>query len=386
MKSKLGHRYVVQGNDPGFYGEKPHILTYNPGQVFKLLLPFLAPHLTVCNTFSMWRKHLVWMMYAIALGAVLSNTCFPDTEMGEKGNVIPACMNKNNIQICQLEMTMMFWKGEFRFLIAFMLAGFVAATIKTWTIRRTMYASLCGNMRNLTIKLSSFIPIDVNDAEITQARQNLGRWVALAFDLAVLKSRGQMDSEQGREHLQTSGLLKDGEWDAMVKGDRHSTVFWWIHIQCSRLQRKGILHSNDVTVISESIGDMRAKANDLMSSLDLDKPISYTSLCGLLVTINLFIMSTWKAVEWSTWMRTFGWGLTEQPKFYFDVLGLLVWNVSYKALYDLAYLLHNPFGPREIDVAHETIFKGLRTLATELMDGESHLPPTIGVDKYVRYI
>lgn len=275
---------------------------------------------------------------------------------------------------------MAFWKGEFRFLIAFILAGFVGLTVNTWMGRRTMYAALCGNMRNLSIKLAAYMPLDKNDPELTTTRKTLGRWLALAFELAVLKPRGQIDSEQARDYLMGSGLLMDGEWEAMVNGDRHSTVFWWVHTMIVRLQRGGVLHPVDVAAISESVGDMRAKANDLMSSLDLDKPISYASLCGLLVTINVFIMSTWKGIEWSTWMRTFGWSLAEQPKFYFDLLGLIVWNLSYKALYDLAYLLHNPFGPRTIDVAHETIFRGLRTLQEELMEGESHIPPTMAID------
>ena len=123
-----------------------------------------------------------------------------------------------------------------------------------------------------------------------------------------------------------------------------------------------------------------------MSSLDLDTPIGYASLCGLLVTINIFIMSTWKGIEWAIWMRSFGGPIAEQPKFYLDLFGLFVWNLSYKALYDLAYLLHNPFGPRIIDVAHETIFRGLRTLAEELMEGHSHIPPTMGIDASVNYL
>ena len=36
--------------------------------------------------------------------------------------------------------------------------------------------------------------------------------------------------------------------------------------------------------------------------------------------------------------------------------------------------MHNPFGNRRIDVAHETISNGLLTLATELGEIGNHLP------------
>lgn len=387
--SKLARAGIVEATAPGFFGEeKPHILTYNPGVVYKLLLPFLAPHLTVCNAVAVWAKHVAWILYAISMSLILSNSdhVFPDTEMGETGKVIPACkpggkMSAVNKPICQLEDILTFWKGEFRFLIAFMLAGFVAASVKTWGARRTMYASLCGNMRNLTIKLAAYIPIDKADEQLMAHRKTLGRWVALAFEVAFLKSRGNMDSDKAREHLLSSQLMVDGEWEKMVPGDRHSTVFWWIHTQVVRMEHHGILAKENIPSISDSIGSMRGKANDLMSSLDLDKPIPYTSLCGLLVTINVFMMSTWKGIEWSIWMRSFGFGLLYMSKFWMDMLGVFVWNLSYKALYDLAYILHNPFGDREIDVAHEIIFKGLNTLQRELMEGSDHIPDTMMHDK-----
>ena len=86
-------------------------------------------------------------------------------------------------------------------------------------------------------------------------------------------------------------------------------------------------------------------------------------------------MSTWKGVLWSIWLHSMGGELFAQPKFYFDVLVLLSWNISYAALYDLSYTLHNPFGHRRLDVAHETIGGGIRRLSQQLMEGESHLPP-----------
>lgn len=70
---------------------------------------------------------------------------------------------------------------------------------------------------------------------------------------------------------------------------------------------------------------------------------------------NVFIMSSWKGVEWAMWHASLNSALFSQPKWYVDIVALFAWNVSYKALYDLGYMLHNPFGDRRIDVAHEVI-------------------------------
>ena len=78
-------------------------------------------------------------------------------------------------------------------------------------------------------------------------------------------------------------LLDKGEWAAMVNGDRHSTVFWWIAVRVQRLEAEGYLNIHYVVRITEAISDMRAQANDLMSSLDRDKPFPYVAICGFLV-------------------------------------------------------------------------------------------------------
>lgn len=150
-----------------------------------------------------------------------------------------------------------------------------------------------------------------------------------------------------------------------------------VQVELVRLHREGVLHAEFVNALTSSIGSMRGQANDLMSSLDRDKPYSYASLCGLLVQINLLIMSTWKGVDWATWLHSFGDQLICQPKFWADILVLFSWNLSYKGLYDLAYTLHNPFGDRRLDVAHETIGGGIRRLAEEIAAVTNRLPPSL---------
>lgn len=80
-------------------------------------------------------------------------------------------------------------------------------------------------------------------------------------------------------------------------------------------------------------------------------------------------------MDWAIWYHSMGErNFTSEPRFWVDVLVLLSWNISYASLYDLGYMLHNPFGNRRIDVAHEVIFNGIRKLSTELAIGNTHLP------------
>ena len=357
---------------------KPHILTYDPGRIKTITALWDNRDITVCSgsISSSMLGHLAYVVYALTVMLILGFTAFPDGERGESG---PACAPgppPKNIKMCQLNELLQDTKGEFRFLIAFMLAGYVAMTIKVWATRRQNYAALCGNARNLSIQIASTLPID-GSPSMVQRRELLARWVMLAFELAMLKAKGKMDADKSREFLLGSDLLQPGEWEAMVPGDRHSTVFFWISTELVRLQRAGVIEPEATAGLNGYVSSMRGQANDLMSSLDRDKPYSYASLCGLLVQINIVIMSSWKGVEWAIWLHSFGGRLTEQPKFWVDIVALFAWNTSYKALYDLSYQLHNPFGDRQLDVAHEVIGSGIRQLAAQIASVQGRLPPAL---------
>lgn len=186
-----------------------------------------------------------------------------------------------------------------------------------------------------------------------------------------------MDSDQGREFLERKGLMIDGEWEAMCNGDRHTTAFWWVSLACARLKTEGVIPVEYTVRLTAAISNLRGQANDLMSSLDRDKPIPYVAMCGLLVYLNVLIFSTYKAAQWSVWLHAIGSELFFEGRFYVDLFCMFFWNLSYVALYDLGSVLHNPFKDRRLDVAHEAIFGGVNDLSQELANGHKHLPPQL---------
>ena len=364
-----------------FFGEeKDKILTYNGYFMRHCITPFISPDISVCFNLNVWLQHVVFLLYAVLSSFFWAENYFPDTEMGSLSQAIPACPDKTliNRNMCKFEVQLSSAKGEFRFLIAFVLAGFVAAVIGRWKEIRTNYASLCGNTRNLLLNANSILPIK-RMGDITEPRKTATRYILMAFELAVLKSRGHMDSPQGKAYLEELSLLEQGEWESMIDGDRHTTVLYWVQSLITNFPANTHIDPNLGAKLCGDVSTFRAQANDMMSCLNRDFPFAYVALCGLLVKLNVFIFSTWKAVEWSIWIKTFGYdGMFWQLRFWSDILTLFVWNISYMALYDLGYYLGNPFGNRRVDCPHETIAAGLHKLGRELSNGDQKvLPPAL---------
>ena len=124
----------------------------------------------------------------------------------------------------------------------------------------------------------------------------MARWSLLGFELSVLKARGQIDMEEyAVPHLRQLNLLADGEWEAMVPGDRHTTVWLWMQTMAVKLSNEGIIENPiHVQTLCNAVTLIRDRANDLMSALDRDQPFPYVSICGLLVNLNLLLNALWK--------------------------------------------------------------------------------------------
>eukprot|EP01083_Nonionella_stella_P039099 106340_1 len=316
--------------------------------------------------------YLSWLFLAIAIQLCfgLGGWAFPDGR--------PACSNSNmseetsgkvkNRSMCLLSETLDSGVPILRFLSAFILGGFVASSVHLWLVRRTAYCALCGATRNLLINLCSIVSKE-------QDKNLLSRWAILGYELAVLKGRGLIDSDIGKSYLEKRHLVSSGEWDAMVDGDRHTTVWFWIQVKVEKLMQENEISHMSFQTICQAVTLSRDKANDLMSYIDRSQPPPYVFVCGLLVNTNLAMYTISSGFKWAIWMYDADGGIWKEPRMYADALIVFLCTAMYGMLFDVCAILHNPFGPREIDVEHYKVGRGIRKLAKSLAKGTN--PPTM---------
>ena len=202
--------------------------------------------------------------------------------------------------------------------------------------------ALCGATRNLLINVSTLAP--------QEERALLARWSVLGFELSVLKARCLIETEEGRKYLELSKLVVDDEWDEMVDGDRHTTVWYWIQARASEISETGMIDAYRLQTICNAVTLSRDKANDLMSPVDRDQPTPYILVCSMLVYVNLLFYSMAKGMVWSMWMNDASGSIFIEPRLYCDILVLHAYTLIFSLLFDVCALLYNPFGPRDIDI------------------------------------
>ena len=59
-----------------------------------------------------------------------------------------------------------------------------------------------------------------------------------------------------------------------------------------------------------------------------------------------------------------------EPRLYTELLLLLLLTTMFALLLDVCAVLYNPFGPREIDIPHHVVGRGVRLLAMSLASKE----------------
>jgi len=176
---------------------------------------------------------------------------------------------------------------EFRTLTAFVLGGFVLLVVGAWRERRAGYSAICSATKALLITVAATVPL-----KAVEERRYLGRWVTLAFELAVLKARTHGDSKPAREFLQDTGLLIADEWDAMEPGNRDATVFFWINLELKNALSVGTITVFEFTQLVGQVTRMRDAAHDLMARNSQDMRYPYASMIGLLVQIQIVLQCT----------------------------------------------------------------------------------------------
>ena len=74
-------------------------------------------------------------------------------------------------------------------------------------------------------------------------------------------------------------------------------------------------------------------------------------------------------------MNDSGASIFSEPRLYMDMIIMYLYTTIYALLFDVCAKLYCPFGPRDFDIKHDVVGKGIRHLAVSLSGG--HLPPTI---------
>jgi len=314
------------------------------------------------------RKLIQYSMFpviAICLSFIFCNSKFFPDGYG--------CEGTKNPGMCGLEKELSAEIGQIRTLMAFILGGFVAGTNTFWRLRRNNYAVLCGRARTLIIQFGALLPRTTNkeeDAESFNRRDTMLRWVVLGYELAVLKGRGQIDSIEGRDHLEFLGLLKDDEWDKLIEGDRHTTVWYWLQSKAADLRAEGVIEELRLMQFINITANMRDTANDLMSRLDRDHSIPYSAIVGSLINLNLWAYTAQKTVQWSIWTHGNA-QIWLTPRMWFAVIFFICYTSLLAMLFDVSHTLYNPFGWRELDIPHNIIGGGIRNLAKKVALGEN---------------
>jgi hypothetical protein len=283
--------------------------------------------ISLMTTASLWERrswlgYFNWILFAVAIQLIfgIPDFAFPDGK--------PACdvSLTRNISMCGLETTLSTGSTHLKFLSAFILGGFLTGSVHLWLTRRTAYAALCGATRNLLINVCSIIP-DQYDKEL------MARWALVGFELSVLKSRGLIDSNEGKDYLEKINVIEGDEWDAMVPGDRHTTVWFWIQAKAERLTQNESISEMRFQTICNAVTLSRDRANDLMSSLDRDQPPPYVFICALLIDINLLFVSLATGIKWAIWMHDTNGRIWTEPRMYAAILSLFLFTSIYAMLF-----------------------------------------------------
>jgi len=245
-------------------------------------------------------------------------------------------------------------------LVAFVLAGFIAQQVNKWQTKRGLYGKLVGRSRDAVMKASCMLQVEPDNTElgslVKDMRMTVGRHFSLAMEFAILKARGAMDDEAARTFLEGRGLLTMGEWDLLVPGDRHTTVYFWILCACRQARKRGIITDHEFTLIAESISNCRGVANDLLDLLPNGFPFAYTQLVNFITKAFILFI----AINGGFTMNA-RWRANPNPSASFWIgYAIMLWacHACFQGLLDLQYVLHNPFLGDIHGVPHENIVYG----------------------------
>lgn len=184
-------------------------------------------------------------------------------------------------------------------LVAFVLGGFVTLSAARWSRTRSIYTFVCGKTREHLMVTAALVQKASHDCETTEATETLyayrdifGRYAVLAFELAIRRAQGKMDSMQTKSWLQKLSLVTNDEWDRMVPDERHSTVYAWLLTASHQATVDGVLSPHEATEMYTSIKATLGAANDMIESQKDIMLLPYARVVTCLVKLYIVVCST----------------------------------------------------------------------------------------------
>lgn len=369
----LEYNGIRVAKSDSIYGPIWQMVDYNPRCIAggAAVIPFTVHYFTV---FQEKRNAInLTIMVGIAF-LVYYVTWWDDTNDARLANYSTLWMSgRNSIQI----------------LVAFVLGGYIINFLGKWQTKRGLYGKLVGRSRDAIMKTACVLTPLAEGGPVSQeealwaheAKETIIRYFNLAMEFAILKPRGLMDSVTvAKPFLEQRCLLRPGEWERLVPGDRHTTVYYWILCLLRHCKARHLLDEHEFVLMANTVSDCRGVANDLMDMLPNGYPFAYVHLVNLLTRVFQAFLSVESGLKMSTGRRE--WVVTdngnEPPAFWWIcwIVMLIGCHSCFQGLLDLQYIMHNPFLGDKHGVAHEPIVYGqIATYSGWMIDGKCEPVP-----------
>ena len=302
------YRYRINGlvldYTPGFGRTEDSpgkIITYDPSRMQHMPGGICTPFNRRLSVWGSRSRHWQTILIAIITASTayvwdyyLNNGNLDDELGNERENEHLLSVLTNSIEA----ISMVFLR-----LSSYTISAYVMLGVTRWYQRRLYYIALLGNMKAFVVLVMGLLenpearkgvpeeelhpscsPRQLKAAH--DARCSFARYSVLVLELAMLKQRGHMDSEEGLQFLMKEKLVTSrAEWAMMVSGARHLTILNWMAHLLRRCKNVGILH--DLEQLTSLIERARSNSSDMLDPTIYDFP--YVSHSSALPCFRVFI-------------------------------------------------------------------------------------------------
>jgi len=254
--------------------------------------------------------------------------------------------------------------SSFLKITSYMMGGYVGFIVAKWMARRTRYIALVGELKAFMVIMSGTIRGTSIEKKrmAAECRRTLVRYSMLTLDLAVLKCRGHMDTDRGKQWMIEEGLIvSEKEWDLMVPGARQHSVINWMATLLTKAVNEELLTPQTQAELNALFIPMRSNASDMLDPIMLDVPFPYAHHLAFLV--KCVIIS--HAVYFGT-MVFDSEGERQMGPVIVAAIFAYIMQCVFQGLVDLQHKLYNPFLEDLNSIPHDVVLAGLGQLGEGL--------------------